>query len=113
MVLCLKAWKSRSLPGLFFTDINFQLIYLNKILRILNPKERLTAFLIFILIFFMALFDVLGIASIMPFIAVALNADLIADNKYLFAVYNFFNFNSEKDFILFLGIGSFIVLFFI
>ena len=112
MVLCLKAWKSRSLPGLFFTDINFQLIYLNKILRILNPKERLTAFLIFILIFFMALFDVLGIASIMPFIAVALNADLIADNKYLFAVYNFFNFNSEKDFILFLGIGSFIVLFF-
>tara|TARA_B100000963_G_C22640807_1_gene680417 strand:- start:24704 stop:26536 length:1833 start_codon:yes stop_codon:yes gene_type:complete len=100
------------LPGLFFTDIARRLKNIYKIFKILNPKERAQALLIFILIFFMALFDVLGIASIMPFIAVALNTNLIFENKYLFLVYNYYNFETSESFIFFLGLSCFFILFF-
>ncbi len=100
------------MPGIFFTAIGTRLKNINKIFKILNPKERTQAILIFILIFFMALFDVLGIASIMPFIAVALNTDIIFDNKYLFFFYNYFKFESSENFVLFLGLACFFVLFF-
>ena len=54
-----------------------------KILFILSRKERRRGVYLFILILFMALVDMLGIASIMPFIALLTNPEIINTNDIL------------------------------
>ena len=40
-----------------------------------------------------AIFDAIGVASILPFITVLMNPDIIYDNKYLYTMFNFFQFS--------------------
>ena len=54
-----------------------------KVLALLSPKERKQAFLLLGMILVMALLDVIGIASIMPFMAVLANPDVIQSNYLL------------------------------
>ncbi|WP_018952665.1 ABC transporter ATP-binding protein [Thioalkalivibrio sulfidiphilus] len=70
---------------------------------ILDARERFLAMLVFILMFLVAVFEMVGVASIMPFMAVLTNPDVIESNKYLSAVYEFLEFESTDAFLLFLG----------
>ena len=56
---------------------------LNKILTLLSLKERKQAIFLLVMILLMALLDTLGVASIMPFIAVLANPDLIQTNIFI------------------------------
>ena len=40
----------------------------------------------------MAIIDIAGIASIMPFFIVLSDSSLVQENKFLMGLYNFFNF---------------------
>ncbi|NLC71724.1 MAG: ABC transporter ATP-binding protein [Desulfuromonadaceae bacterium] len=51
----------------------------------------------------MAFLDMAGIASIMPFMAVVANPDVIQTNRWLKQAYDFFGFTSSHDFLFFLG----------
>jgi ATP-binding cassette, subfamily B, bacterial PglK len=51
----------------------------------------------------MAVFEVLSVASIAPFMGVVTNPKIIHQNEYLHASYVFFEFNSDTQFIVILG----------
>ena len=49
-------------------------------------------------------FEILGVISIGPFIGVVANDEIINNNAYLNKIYNYFDFNSKKTFLIFLGL---------
>ena len=61
---------------------------LNKILYLLSSHERKRAFLLMVMILIMALLDMLGVASILPFITVLSNPEIVDTNKMLNTAYN-------------------------
>ncbi len=84
-----------------------------KILSILSRQERIRAIYLLILILAMALIDMLGIASIMPFIALLTNPETINTNGILNFVYkksNIFGIESERDFLILVGFIVFFLL---
>jgi ABC-type multidrug transport system fused ATPase/permease subunit len=78
---------------------------------ILTLKNQKSKVLILICAMFgMALFQTIGIASILPFISVLSNPDIIFTNKYLIGFYDLMNFDNENSFLLSMGIITLIVL---
>lgn len=74
-------------------------------LKVMFTKAELIRLIyIFIGILIMGVFEVVGVSSIVPFIAVVSSPDLIHENIYLNSLYVFFDFNTEINFIVFLGI---------
>ena len=81
--------------------------FINKILYILTPSERRKAYLLIIIIFIMAILDMIGIASILPFIAILSDTNLIETNFYLNKLYQIssvFGINSKEKFLFAFGI---------
>ena len=86
---------------------------LKKILDFLTPVEKKQAFLLLILILCMALLDVIGIASVLPFIAVLSNPELIETSallNYLYQASSILGVGSNKQFMLALGVAVFLLL---
>ena len=84
-----------------------------KFLYLLTPQERKRASLLLIMITIMALLDVIGVASILPFMAVLTNPSLIETNlllNKLFEASSFFGVESIKQFLFFLGVIVFVIL---
>ena len=59
---------------------------LKKIIYLLSPQEIKQAILLLIMFVIMALVEMIGIASIIPFIAVLSNPDVIDTNVYLILI---------------------------
>ncbi|MBK8185291.1 MAG: hypothetical protein IPK63_21255 [Candidatus Competibacteraceae bacterium] len=78
-------------------------IVINKILSILSPKERAYLYLLFLALVCLAGIELLGVASIMPFMAVVANPDVIYTNRWLKLTYDFFGFTNLQGFLFFLG----------
>ena len=68
------------------------------------------AVLLFFMILLMGVIDMLGIASILPFMAVVSNPELIESNNYLLTAYNFSGAGNQKEFLTYLGTMLFFVL---
>ena len=86
---------------------------IKKLLNLLTLSEKNRAFLLIILILVMGFFDVLGVASILPFIAVISNPELVETNTvltYLYQLSNFLGVESTEQFLIALGAGSFLLL---
>ena len=81
-----------------------------KIWTLLNPHEKKRAMLLLFLMILMAFLEVLGVGSIMPFLSVLGNPETIETNKYLNAVYNYFNFEDKDSFLIFLGLFALFML---
>lgn len=80
---------------------------LKKIFDLLSPPERKQVFNLLIMVLFMALLDVVGVASIMPFIAVLTNPDLIESNSLIRNLFNYSNIigvKTNEQFLFTLGI---------
>lgn len=77
---------------------------------LLLPAERIHAFFLTAWVLVVALVDVIGIASIMPFIAVLSNPGLVETNKYLAGLYEFSGYQSSHDFLFLLGTIVFLLL---
>jgi ABC-type bacteriocin/lantibiotic exporter with double-glycine peptidase domain len=76
---------------------------LHKISRLMDPADR-RAFIIFVIIsFFAGIIEVAGIGSIMPFIGVLMQPDLIHHNKILAHIYDTLHFSDNNQFIIFTG----------
>ena len=78
--------------------------YLKLILRILSPRDRKKLVFLFFGVFLNGIWEVVGIGSIMPFIAVASDTDIIKSNKYLSWAYERFGFSDTVDFLFAFGI---------
>ena len=83
-----------------------------KLLFLLTPHEKKRASILLIMISIMALLDMIGIASIMPFMAVLTNPGLIESNYILNTMFqnsDIFGVENNQDFIFVLGIIVFIL----
>jgi ABC-type bacteriocin/lantibiotic exporter with double-glycine peptidase domain len=86
---------------------------LNKIFFLLTPPERKQAGLLLIMIIIMAFLDMIGVASILPFMAVLTNENLIEKNSILNAMFEaskIFGVETNKEFLLALGVIVFVLL---
>ncbi|MDH5620427.1 MAG: ABC transporter ATP-binding protein, partial [Gammaproteobacteria bacterium] len=83
---------------------------IGKVLSLLSPREKRQAYFLLGMILVMALLDVIGIASIMPFMAVLANPDVVDTNSWLNAVYTRLEFSEPQRFLRFLGIVVFVAL---
>jgi ATP-binding cassette, subfamily B, bacterial PglK len=88
---------------------------INKLLDLLSPSERKRAGLLMAMMLVMALFDMLGVASILPFIAVLANPALVETNPILSWAYRFsanVGVASVEQFLFLLGFMVFVLLVF-
>ena len=74
-----------------------------KLFDILEPRERKLTVMVFFMMVLVAIVETLGIASVMPFMAVLANPEVIQTNSMISAVYEALGFRSEEAFLLFLG----------
>ena len=84
-----------------------------KLLFLLTPYELKRAFLLLLMILVMAFLDVMGVASILPFMAVLTNPGLIETNyflKLMFQTSSIFGVENIQEFIFALGFLVFILL---
>ena len=88
---------------------------LKKLFFLLPVNQRSKALLLLVLMIFMALVDVIGVASILPFMAVITNPDLIETNSILnkfYLISNKYGVANDEQFFFVLGIVVFFLLVF-
>ena len=86
---------------------------LKKLLFLLSPNERKSAFLLLVMIIIMTLLDIIGVASILPFMTVLTNPELINNNivlNRLFEISKIFGVESNQEFLFCLGLSAFVLL---
>ncbi len=86
---------------------------LKKILYLLTPQERLRAVFLLFMILVMALLEMIGVASILPFVTVLTNPSLIETNlvlKIMFEISSMFGVANNQQFLFALGILVFSLL---
>ena len=84
-----------------------------KLFLLLDSRERKRAWYILIMIIIMAFLDTIGVASILPFMAVLTNPELIETNIILKNTYqklSIFGIKSNEQYLFFLGAVVFILL---
>ena len=89
--------------------------FFKQLLSLLSSSERKYAFFLLIMLIMMAFLDMIGVASILPFLAIISNPSLIETNfflKFLFEISSVFGIKNNKEFLFFLGILMFIILIF-
>ena len=77
---------------------------LKQLSHILSKEEKRDGVKLIILLIVMSIFDVLGVASIMPFMSLVSNPDFIKSNQILMEAYKFLEFTDDKSFIMFSGL---------
>ncbi len=83
---------------------------IKKLLDLLSVHERKEASLLLLMILVMALLDMIGVASILPFIAVLTNPQLVESNQLLATLYSVGNFQNIEEFFFALGLIVFLIL---
>jgi ATP-binding cassette, subfamily B, bacterial PglK len=76
-----------------------------KLLALLPRRDRIRFFLLLMLLIALALTEMAGVASIMPFMAVVTNPEIIHTNQWLNTAYSALNFGTDEGFLVFLGVG--------
>ena len=74
---------------------------LKKINNVIYQKDKKHLYSLGIVKFFSGLFDMIGIASIAPFIMVITNKDILETNSIILKIKNFFDFNNNEIIIFF------------
>ena len=84
-----------------------------KFIFLLSSKERVQFTILIFMMLVVSLIDVVGIASIMPFIVVISNPEIVETNQILKLIYETsfdYGIETKKQFIFYLGLFSFILL---
>ncbi len=84
-----------------------------KFLHLLAPRERNRASLLAVMLLIVALLDMIGVASILPFIAVLTNPGIVETNmilKNMFQISNIFGVENNQEFLFALGVLIFLLL---
>lgn len=85
-------------------------VTIGKLFDLLTRAEQKRARLLIGLIVLMALSDMVGIASVMPFMAALANPDVLQTNSTLAIAYRHLNFKNPQDFLFALGVLVFFLL---
>lgn len=79
---------------------------LKQLWQILSPLDKRKVIYVFILVMGMAFIESAGVISIMPFLAVLSNPNVVESNSYLKQLYDFTGAANKQNFILYLGFLS-------
>ena len=80
-----------------------------KLWDLLLVRERKQSFVLLLLMMVFGAIETIGIVSIFPLISVLSDPALIQNNKYLNFIYQYFNFQSDVSFLIFLTSSVFII----
>lgn len=83
---------------------------LKKLIFLLDAKEKFRALIIIILMLLSGLLDMLGVASILPFMSVLADPTIVTENDWFAFFFHYFEFKSVQDFLYFLGKVVFLLL---
>ena len=89
------------------------MLIIKNFLYLLAPQERKRAGLLLLMIIIMALLDMIGVASILPFMLVLTNPDIVDTNIILNKIFQslkLFGIENNQQFLFALGIIVFILL---
>ena len=78
---------------------------IKKLKDLLTKNDKKTILLLVLFSIIISIIETLGISIIMPFMAVATDFNVIHENEYYLAVFNFFNFKTDMNFVLVFGFG--------
>jgi ATP-binding cassette, subfamily B, bacterial PglK len=81
-----------------------------KAVALIERGERWKLFVLFAAMVVTGLLQTAGVASIMPFIGVAANPDIVTEQALLARVYEALGFTSEQSFLLFLGVSVIVLI---
>ena len=81
-----------------------------KIYQVLDAHERRRSMALLGLFLVRGFTEMVGVASVMPFMAVAANPSIIESNQYISLVYEWLDFTSQDAFLIFLGIVMFVLI---
>lgn len=77
--------------------------YFAKIFKILDHRQIKVLLLLQVLVIFSSIMEVLGVASIAPFMAIVVDPNILEKNAVLKQVFEFFNFQSKDTFLMAMG----------
>lgn len=80
-----------------------------KLLDLLDARERRHALLLFTMILFVGLLEAAGATSILPFMSVLANPEIVQTNKYLAALHEFLGSPNKNSFLFFLAAIIFVI----
>lgn len=78
--------------------------FLAKQSHLFSKKEKIEFIWIVLAVIVMALFQALGLASVVPFVSLVMEPELISTNVHLSGLYDFFGFTNERSFIIASGV---------
>ncbi|NEX22622.1 ABC transporter ATP-binding protein [Thiorhodococcus mannitoliphagus] len=82
---------------------------IGKLLALLDPGDRWKVVILMALMIITAFAQTAGVVSVMPFLAVLSNPEMIHENQWLATWYRLLGFDSERTFLYFLGVVAFII----
>lgn len=77
----------------------------SKLYQLVEPRERRRFYLLLPAVTIMALLQVVGIASVLPFLALVTDPTVVQTNSILAWLYDLFRFESINSFLIFAGAG--------
>jgi len=83
---------------------------IQKLYKLLDTSGRRRSYLMLFLILKLALLEMLGVASVMPFVMVISNPEVVQTNAYLYSAYQYFDFKTTSQFMFALGLTMLMVL---
>ena len=83
---------------------------LRKLLYLLSPREKRRGALVLGMVMGMALLETVGVASVMPFLSVLGNPELVKTNPLLARVYEGLGFTAVDPFLMALGAAVFVLI---
>lgn len=83
--------------------ITNKLDFIFKLNDLFDRKERIQFLIVIIVAIFMAIFQAIGIASVLPFINMVMDPGIIKSSQWLNYFFRQFDFQSENSFIIFSG----------
>ena len=90
-------------------DIDKERMMIKKIKKLFSKNEMKKLLGITVISIIISLSEVVGLSTIVPFMAIVTNQSIISENKYFKLIYNFFNFENTKNFIFYFGITIIII----
>ncbi len=81
-----------------------------KLREILTRREKIQVGILLIAIIAMAFSQAVGVASVLPFISLVMDPEIVFENQYLYWIYDTFNFTSINRFIIFAGVVMFFII---
>ena len=76
---------------------------LGKMLDLFSPRQRRQLYYLWAAMVIIAFLEMVGIASIMPFMSVVANPEVVNTNRWMKQIYAYFQFTSVANFLVFLG----------